>query len=54
VSGDKKPDVFAFRDCWEENPLNRPDFKIVKLRVKEMEKGRCGNAFSFGDEGFIV
>ena len=31
--------IDVIRDCWDEEPSRRPDFKIIRNRLKPMQKG---------------
>ena len=29
----------TIKDCWNEDPMLRPDFKIIRNKLKPMQKG---------------
>ena len=31
--------IDVIKDCWEEDPAKRPDFKDIRHRLKPMQKG---------------
>ncbi|XP_074647911.1 guanylate cyclase 32E-like isoform X2 [Tubulanus polymorphus] len=35
----------CMQDCWSEDPDNRPDFKYIRMRLKQMQQGLSSNIF---------
>lgn len=31
--------VDVIKDCWDEDPMKRPDFKTIRNRLKPLQKG---------------